>query len=185
MPVTLETQRLVFRELTWGDIDFVFKMLSHPQVMRFYPRCYTRKESRTWLERQRDRYLQYGHGLWLVSDKNTLTPVGQVGLVTQFLRDKHEIEVGYLIQFPYWRQGFATEAAMACRDYAFDFLGKKRVISLIRPENRPSRGVALKLGMHPEEHIEYGGFRHIVYSVNQSRQRAGTDAVNNMPRRSA
>jgi [ribosomal protein S5]-alanine N-acetyltransferase len=75
-----------------------------------------------------------------------------------------EIEVGYLIHRPYWRR--ATEAALACCDYAFNVLDHQRVISLIRPENEPSQGVAGKLGMQPELlRVQHGGFEHRVFSV--------------------
>jgi RimJ/RimL family protein N-acetyltransferase len=74
-------------------------------------------------------------------------------------------EIGYLIHRPFWRRGFALEAAMAVRDYAFDTLGIERVISLIRPENVPSRGVARKLGMKPGRHIVRKGLDHIVFSM--------------------
>ena len=85
-----------------------------------------------------DRYARHGHGLWLVSEKAMGQPVGQVGVVVQNVRGVDEREVGYLIHRPFWRRGFATEAALACRDYALNVLGSDRVISLIRPENVPS-----------------------------------------------
>ena len=58
-----------------------------------------------------------------------------------------EKEVAYLIHRPFWRRGYATEAGRAARDYAFEVLGRQRVIALIRPENLPSIGVARKLGL--------------------------------------
>src|SRR5208282_5034154 len=137
MKVILETPRLILREMSMDDLDFVAVMLADPEVMRYYPKCYTRDEAAAWVQRSMDRYARHGHGLWLVSDKATGQAVGQVGLVTQTVRGLEEREVGYLIHRPYWRQGLATEAATACRDYAVQVLGSQRVISLIRPENLP------------------------------------------------
>ena len=97
----------------------------------------------------RSRYARHGHGLWLVLDKASGEPVGQVGLLIQNVQSVEEKEVGYLVHRPFWRRGFATEAARACRDYAFDAMGRQRVIALIRPENVPSQGVARKLGLQP------------------------------------
>jgi RimJ/RimL family protein N-acetyltransferase len=54
---------------------------------------------------------------------------GQIGLIMQSTRGVVEIEVGYLIHRPFWRRDYATEAALACRDYDFDVLGRQRVIS--------------------------------------------------------
>ena len=51
-------------------------------------------------------------------------------------------------------------------DYAREKLGFKRLISLIRPENIPSRRVADRNGFVPEKEVNYKGSRHIVY-VNE------------------
>jgi [ribosomal protein S5]-alanine N-acetyltransferase len=166
----IETHRLVLREMTMNDLDFVAIMLADPEVMRYYPKCYTRDESAAWVQRSIDRYARHGHGLWLVSDKTTGQTVGQVGLLMQTVRGREEREVGYLIHRPYWRQGIAAEAAAACRDYAVQVLGSQRVISLIRPENLPSQGVARKIGLQPEPGlVQHGMFEHIVFSSTTGR----------------
>ena len=115
-----------------------------------------------------NRYARHRHGLWLVLEKASGQSVGQVGLLIQNVQGVEEKEVACLIHRPFWRQGFATEAALACRDYAFDVLGRQRVIALIRPENVPSQGVARKLGMQPEpDRIWHSRFEHIVFSVSR------------------
>jgi RimJ/RimL family protein N-acetyltransferase len=163
----LETARLALRELSLDDLDFVAGMLAHPEVMRFYPKTYSRDESRLWIERQLQRYAGNGHGLWLVQDRATGEPVGQVGLILQLVEGVEEPEIGYLIHRPFWRRGFATEAALAVRSWAFDTLGLERVISLIRPENTPSQGVARKLGMTPAKRAQFHWLEHIVFAVRR------------------
>lgn len=151
--------------MTSGDLDFVAAMLSHPEVMRFYPKPYSREEAKWWIGRQLDRYERYGHGLWLAEDRAIGEPRGQVGLMIQEVDGVEEPEIGYLIHHPFWRQGLATEAALATRDWAFGTLGLPRVISLIRPKNLPSQGVAGKLGMKPEKRTMFRDLEHIVFSV--------------------
>jgi RimJ/RimL family protein N-acetyltransferase len=164
MKTVLETPRLVLRELTPDDLDFMASMLAHPEVMRYYPKCYSRDEAEAWVRRQMARYAEHGHGGWLAVDKATGELRGQVGLVPQNLDGVWEAEIGYLIHRPFWRQGLASEAAAACRDYAFNVLNRSRVISLIRPENLPSQGVARKIGLSPGPHRTHGGFDHVVWS---------------------
>jgi RimJ/RimL family protein N-acetyltransferase len=165
----LETPRLTLREMSMTDLDFIASLIAHPEVMRYYPKCYSREEAQAWIQRNLDRYAKFGHGFWLVSDKSTGEPVGQVGVLPQTVEGVEEKEVGYLIHRPFWRRHFATEAATACRDYIFDTLGRDRVISLIRPENLPSQGVARKLGMKPEDRIvQHGGFPHLVFSMTRA-----------------
>src|SRR5262245_20357533 len=108
MKIALETPRLVLREMSLGDLDFVAAMLADPEVMRFYPKCYSRDEAEAWVRRQLDRYARYGHGLWLVLDRAAGEPVGQVGLTIQMVDGAEEPEIGYLIHRPFWRRGLAT-----------------------------------------------------------------------------
>ncbi len=176
MNPVLETPRLVLCEMSLADLDFVAAMLADPQVMRFYPGRLTREESEEWVRRQMRRYTKDGHGLWLVKEKSADRPVGQVGLIMQQVDDADAPEIGYLIHRPFWRQGFGFEAARATRDYAFDTLGIERVISLIRPENVPSRGVAHKLGMKPGRRLLHKGLDHIVFSMT-SEDRTRTSSI--------
>ena len=165
MKTILETPRLRLREMSPGDLDFIAAMLSHPEVMRFYPRPYSREEAKWWIGRQLDRYERHGHGLWLAEDRATGEPRGQVGLMIQEVDGVEEPEIGYLIHHPFWRQGLATEAALATRSWAFNTLKLPRVISLIRPVNLPSQGVAGKLGMTPEKRAMFRDLEHIVFAV--------------------
>ena len=168
MRPVFETERLRAREMTLDDLDFVAAMLAHPEVMRFYPRRYSREEARGWVERQLERYREDGHGLWLIEERAGGEPVGQVGLARQQVNGAAEPEVGYLVHRPFWRRGYAAEAALATRDHAFYALDMPRVISLIRPENLPSQGVARKLGMRPEGTTLHVGMEHLVFAVSRA-----------------
>lgn len=165
MATILETPRLRLRELTPGDLDFVATMLADPEVMRYYPKTYSRAEAREWLDRQIARYRAHGHGLWLVEDPATGQSIGQVGLLLQQVEGQIEPEIGYLIHAPFWRRGYATEAALGVRRHAWGVLARRRLISLIRPENLPSQGVARKLGMRPEREVAWAGLRHTVWAL--------------------
>ena len=61
----LLTDRLRLREMALADLDFLAELLAHPEVMRYYPKCYSRPETQEWVERQLGRYANDGHGLWL------------------------------------------------------------------------------------------------------------------------
>ena len=165
MSFNLETARLRLRELAPEDLDFVAEMLHDGEVMRFYPKPLDRGESQEWIERQRRRYADHGHGLWLVEDRATGAPVGQVGLLLQEVEGDWEPEIGYLIHRPFWRRGYASEAALGVREHAFRVRGEKRVVSLVRPENLPSQGVARKLGMAPEREVQFRGLKHLLFAV--------------------
>ena len=161
----LETTRLRLRELVPEDLNFMAEMLADAEVMRYYPKRLTRELSTDWIDRQIARYKHDGYGLWLVEERESGNPIGQVGLVRQHVNGADECEVGYLIHQPYWRHGFATEGALACRDYAFSTLHLPRVISLVRSENAASQGVARNLGMEVIGRAPHGGYEHLVFAV--------------------
>jgi RimJ/RimL family protein N-acetyltransferase len=163
----LETDRLVLRELTAGDLPFVAGMVGDAETMKYYPHRFTPLEARHWLQRQLDRYQRDGHGLWLVVERESGRRVGQVGLAIQDVDGGKEPEIGWLIHRRYLRRGFATEAGRGVRDHAFGALGLRRVISLIRPVNEPSQGVARNVGMVVERETDFHGYRHLVFAVRR------------------
>src|SRR5262245_30899369 len=129
MKIILETPRLLLRELTPDDLGFVETMLADEETMRFYPQRYARADAEAWVKRQVDRYAREGHGLWLVVSKETGQPVGQVGLVNMLVEGEWMAETGYLVHRPFWRRGYASEAALAVRDHAFVALNKPFVLA--------------------------------------------------------
>src|SRR5215212_10740302 len=151
--------------MTLDDLDFLAELLGHPEVMRHYPSRLTREGAEGWLRRQLERYERDGHGHWLVTDRATGAPVGQVGLLMQTVEGARVPEVGWLIHFPYWRRGYASEAAAGVRDWAFVVQAVPRVVSLIRPENLSSQGVARKIGMRQGPRVEFAGMPHDVWEI--------------------
>jgi RimJ/RimL family protein N-acetyltransferase len=173
MKTVVETPRLILRQFIPADLDFIAAMHADAEVMRFWPKPYSRAESEEWLQRQFERYAKEGHGVWLVVDKAAGTPLGRAGLTLQDVDGVEEPEIGYMIHRPFWRHGLATEAAIAIRDYAFDVRNIPRVVSLIRPQNIPSQGVAKKLGMTAEPRlVQHGGFDHMVFALANRQERS-------------
>lgn len=163
----LTTDRLFLREITYDDLDFISEMLAHPEVMYHYPKTYRREESKSWIQRQINRYSKDGIGLWLIEDRITREPYGQAGLIIQKVENSIETEIGYLLHRPYWGRGYATEVGLKAREYAFQNLEKDHVISLIRPQNLPSIKVAERLGMKPFRRTIFHHLEHIVFRVNR------------------
>jgi RimJ/RimL family protein N-acetyltransferase len=163
-----ETARLILRPLVDDDLDFLAAMLGDPEVMRHYPAPLDRAGARGWLGRMHERYARDGHAFWLAVDKQSGEPIGQIGLLTQLVGGVSEPEVGYMVHRPYWRRGYAGEAAAAVCDWAFA-RGHDHVISLIRPRNEASQAVARSLGMRPTIHVEHAGFDHVVWRRDRDR----------------
>ncbi len=165
MALYLETPRTFMREILGNDFDFLLRMMRDPEVMRFYPRPYGEKDVREFIDRMRKRYRSDGCGLWLLIDRESGEPLGRVGLLRQSVNGVDEFEIGYMIDRQFWRRGFASEAALAVRGYAFTECKLLRVVSLIRPENIPSQGVARKLGMTVVGSCEQERLEHLIFAV--------------------
>lgn len=84
--------------------------------------------------------------MYAVIPKKTGEMIGQCGLTIQDIHNKRVFEVGYLFQKAYWHNGYATEAAIACKNYAFDNLGVDEVYSIVRDSNLASQNVASATG---------------------------------------
>ncbi len=169
----LETDRLILRPFDRDDLDGIHAVLGDPVSMRYYPAPFTREKSRQWIEWNLAAYRDHGHGLWVLESKETGELVGDCGLIPQTVDGQREVEVGWHVRRDLQRQGHATEAGRECVRYAFEELGLARLISLIRPENVPSRRVAEKLGMTIEKEIAHGpgsGWPHFVYSLEVAKR---------------
>ncbi len=163
---TLETERLILRPYSLDDLDALHAILGDAETMRYYPAPFTRAQSREWIVDNLRRYRDDGFGLWVMESKQTGELLGNCGPAVRFAGDAREVEVGWHVHRAHQRKGYATEAGALCCRWVFEVLGRDRVISLIRPENVPSRRVAEKLGMEVEKEIIYGAAHplpHLVY----------------------
>lgn len=143
----LETERLYLRELTQEDYPSLCRILQDEETMYAYEGAFCDTEVQEWLDRQISRYRRWGFGLWAVILKETDQMIGQCGLTMQPWKGEEVLEVGYLLERNFWHRGYATEAARACRDYAFEVLQAKEVCSIIRDTNLASQKVAVRNGM--------------------------------------
>jgi ribosomal-protein-alanine N-acetyltransferase len=163
----LETPRLILRELVPEDRDALALVISDPETMRHYPAPYDRAGVENWIARNRARYAAHGHGLWGMVLKATGELIGDCGLTLQEVDGENIVEIGYHLRRDLWGQGLATEAARACRDYGFRQLAAERLISLIRPENLPSRRVAERNGMTLWKTTLWRELPHCVYAISR------------------
>lgn len=169
----LETKRLILRQLTYADHAAWAAVLGDPQVMYAYEHGFSEDEVRQWLDRQQERYQKYGFGLWAAVEKSSGELIGDCGITMQEWNGREVPEIGYHLRRDKWRRGFASEAAIACREYAFQPLGFPEVFSIIRDNNFPSQHVALRNGMTVRgSFIKYYrgiSMPHLVFSVRRTR----------------
>ena len=140
----LETERLVLREMTMDDLSETRKIVCDDETMYAWEGAWTETENIAGLEKQLASYAEHGFGRWAVILKTTGEFVGMCGLQYTDADGKQVLEIGYLFNKVYWKNGYATEAAIACKKYAFDELGFDEVFSIIRDTNLSSMNVAIR-----------------------------------------
>jgi [ribosomal protein S5]-alanine N-acetyltransferase len=154
--VQLETERLILRPMLDSDFEALYLIFTDINVMAaFNHPLFTQEQMQRWLQRNLDHQNEFGYGLFSVIRKETGGLIGDCGL--EQMQAMGAAELGYDLRSDVWNQGYATEAAIAVRDYAFDVLRLPQLISLIRVGNLSSRRVAQKVGMTlAEEFTRYG-----------------------------
>jgi [ribosomal protein S5]-alanine N-acetyltransferase len=167
-PPRIETARLYTRALTQDDAHAWAGFLADAEATRYLPNPegYAPLErAEVWIARQLGRYAEHSYGMTALMHRETGAFIGQCGLLTQTVDDVTELEIGYHIFPQYWRQGYASEAAQAFRDLAFENALSESVISLIHPENLGSQGVARHNGMALEKIGRFRDMHVRVYRV--------------------
>ena len=165
-----ETKRLYLREMNQSDFKSLCKILQDEETMYAYEGAFSDTEVQQWLDRQIFRYQKWNFGLWAVIRTETDEMIGQCGLTMQQWKDEEVLEIGYLFERRYWHKGYATEAAEACKKYAFEILKADEVCSIIRDTNVASQNVAIRNGMTMTDTwtkyykgVDMPHYRYIIY----------------------
>ena len=162
----LETERLLLRIPEERDVEGYLGIYSDPVVMRFLGSGTSNREDVVAVvERMRRHWERHGVGLFSVVRKEDERLLGRVGFLLwhpvrwvnamrEDLEGELELEIGWTLGSEHWSRGYATEAAVACRDWALGELGWKRIVSLIARDNAASIRVAEKIGETYERDVE-------------------------------
>lgn len=167
----LETERLQLFEMVPSDIDALSSILQDEAVMYAYNGAFDDDGTAAWMQKQLQRYEEWGFGLWAVYLKDSDEMIGQCGITMQEYDSRLVPEIGYLFARKYWHKGYAIEAAKACREYGFGTLHFDTLYSIIRDTNIPSQKVAERNGMHLVgtlvKHYRGVEMPHLVYSIDK------------------
>ncbi len=156
MNTVIETERLILRPFALDDVDALFAMSSHPEVIR-----YAGNTPLASVDAARDvltkvifkDYEVRGYGRFACELKASGQVIGFSGL--KFIADLGDTELGYRFMPHYWGMGLASESALASIDFAKKTLGLQRLIGLVHPDNHASAKVLQKMGFACEGKINF------------------------------
>ena len=163
-----ETERLEFRLLKKSDFETWLPLFDNKDVARFLALDETKSKKElceVWFEKVFNRYANDLGGMNVLIEKSTGNFIGQCGLLVQDIDGKLRLEVGYSILPKYWGKGFACEAAIKCKEFAFAHDFSDSLISVIHPDNIGSRKVAIKNGMKLTKQVEFHGMPAQIFEI--------------------
>ena len=164
----IETDRMKFRALVHSDILLWERFFNNNPNLNYQgldPSLDAKAQSIEWIEIQLKRYKENRFGHHAIIDKKTEEFIGQCGLLKQEIEGKEEIEIGYHILPEYWGKGYATEAALAVKNYAIKNRICKSLISVIDIRSKGSQNVASKLGMKIDKEMQMFDLDVYIYRI--------------------
>lgn len=144
-----KSERLGFRNWKHTDIDEMFLINSDKDVMEFFPTFPTKEQTAQFIERMNNQFLDSKFCYFAVDKLENQEFIGFIGLSKQTYDAKFTpcVDIGWRIKSSEWNNGFATEGAKRCLDYAFNDLGIEKVYSVAPKINSKSEHIMTKIGM--------------------------------------
>lgn len=177
----ISTPRLQLRQWRDDDCPAFAELTGDPEVMAFFPSVLTVSESNALVTRMRDLIAANGFGFWALEHTAMNRCIGFVGLneVTDYPFGAG-VEIGWRLARDCWGQGFATEAALAARDFAFTELALDNLIAFAVVANVPSLAVMRSIGLkdtrrnfaHPRVDPSSALSEHVLYALSRADYKA-------------
>jgi RimJ/RimL family protein N-acetyltransferase len=150
----LSTARLRLEPFNLSHLQGLNEMNADPEVMRYISgRPQTLEETMAAIERVQACWREFGYSWWSFIDLASGQLIG-AGCIQHLRRTETllpdrtcPLEIGWRLRRDRWRQGFASEAAVAMADFAFGPLAAPELYAVCNPDNAASAAVMRRLGM--------------------------------------
>lgn len=170
MKKSIETERLLLRELLLSDAAGMFELDSNPNVHLFLGNKPVKniEESILQIKNIQQQYHDFRTGRWAVILKETNEFLGWSGI--KYITDKinhHKdfYEIGYRFIEKNWGKGYATEAGKAFVDYAFNEMKVDCLYAYADEGNKNSRKILEKIGLSYVNTFEYENETEVWYEL--------------------
>lgn len=147
MKIIAKSPHIYLREYTRDDVPALHEILSNEITMQFWEKPFAIEETEEWLNRAIQSYEVNGFGRWAVVHTSEKIIIGDAGLMKTVINNLEEIDLGYIIHYPFWGNNYGYEAAKLCVDFAKEQLSPVSIVANMTHDNIRSTRVAQKLGM--------------------------------------
>jgi RimJ/RimL family protein N-acetyltransferase len=153
----IQTSRLIMRRWQDSDREPFADLNADPETMQYFPATMDRAASDAFVDVMESRFDQHGYGLWALEVAGTGDFIGFTGLnpMPAGVPGAGGTEVGWRLARHAWHHGYATEAARAALDVAFNGAGRPEIWSMTAVLNEPSQAVMRRLGLTQVDHFEH------------------------------
>ena len=155
----IETERLILRRYKETDIDMQYEVLTDDRLAQYikFPNLTKEEELeciKKWIEEADDSKYEK----WVITLKDDNTPIGNISV--NGIEKKHNYcNVGYVILYDYWGNGYASEALKAVSDYLLES-GYYLVECSCNELNKQSSRVMEKAGFKKDGYIANRRLNH-------------------------
>lgn len=156
--IMIKTERLILRLFQTSDVAKVTTLCNNYNIYKntlYLPYPYSQNDALSWIENHYDNFIQEKSYEFAVTDKETNEVYGAIALSNN--KRNNQGELAYWVGEPYWGNGYATEAARAIVQFAFEEKKIHKVFARYFSSNPASGKVMEKIGMEKEgvlkEHV--------------------------------
>lgn len=160
-----QTKRCLVREMGPGDLDDLYELYADERVTRYTEALFQDKEQeKQYIEGYIEHiYKYFGFGTWLIHRKEDGKLIGRAGF--NFRPGFDEVELGFVIGYPFWRKGYAYEVCSHLLELGKNVFEFERMQALVDKENEASIRLLEKLGFYFEQDVMVDGceYRRYLY----------------------
>ena len=170
MPIILETDRFIIRDIVTEDTKGLLEMESDPEVLKYIgtPPLRSEKEALRVIQKVQKQYRDFGTGRLAIESKNTGEFIGWTGIkYEQEIRDFPYYDLGYRIKRKHWRKGIATETGLASLKYGFKELNLNVIHAGARLDHWASHHVLGKLGFRIIEEFQFDNHQNYWFGLSR------------------
>ncbi|WCO00332.1 GNAT family N-acetyltransferase [Psychroserpens ponticola] len=152
-----KSERLGFRNWNKNDLNEFAEINADLEVMEYFPNPLTTSETSEFIDRLQKHYDNKGYNYFATELLETGELIGFIGLAYQEYQTKFTpaTDIGWRLKKSVWGNGYATEGAKKCLEFAFNTLNLEKIISVFTEKNIKSEQVMKKIGMK-----KIGTFKH-------------------------
>ncbi len=149
MDYVIATQRLGLRNWKTSDEEPFVAMGKDSEVMHHFPKLLSGEETIGLIRRLQNHFSEYGYCYFAVEVLETGEFIGFTGLANQTWESEYTpcVDLGWRLKRSAWGKGYATEAAKASLNAAFQQFDLKEVYAFATDTNHPSMHIMEKIGM--------------------------------------